>query len=1120
MWHSFVLLRGLFPTGLALVAFWGFTSELGFAGVATKAWEQTITLPTYKVAPPDPNPRFYSGRTYQGARATFYPYPVSDQMTERRENQDYKALYLENEYIQMSVLPELGGRIFTALDKGNNYDFFYRQHVIKPALIGMLGAWISGGVEWNIPHHHRASSFMTVDHTIEPHPDGSKTIWVGETELRHRLRWLLGMTVRPDRSYIEMTVKVINRTPAAQSFLFWINPAVHANTNYQVIFPPSTQWAVQHGKPEFASWPIARQTYGGVDYSRGVDISWWKNHPSPVSFFAWHCEEDFFGGYDHGREAGVVQVSNHHVSPGKKFFEWGNGAEGEMWTKILSDEDGPYLELMAGSYSDNQPDYSWIQPGEIKVFKHYWYPVRKLGGIKNANIEAAVDLEIINSRVRVAFNTTGEHKKARALLKNGESVLLERTIRISPNEPFTATVGLPSGTAAESLRASLCSADGREIISYQPARPEPSSMPKPVERPRAPKDISSTEELYLTGMRIEQLYSPSFDPVPYYQEALKRDHGDYRANVALAAFHIRQGRYSDALPLLEAALERATRNYIRPNNCDAAYYLGVTTRALGQPERARKTFYQAIWDRSWQAPGYLALSELATGDGQIDEALRLVDQSLQAGAWNTRALELKVALLRHSRKFEEAELLASALLRVDPLNPRALNEMGLLTRSRGKNANRGLAKLDDLLRREATSYLELAADYAAAGLYQEAAEVLERCVSAHADETNPLVQYHRAHYLRCMGQSEPAAAALRQAATLAPDFCFPFQHESEPILLEAIRLNPKDARAHYYLGNLLFDAQPLRALELWEKAAQLEPGLALAHRNVGFARAQALKDHASAIRAVETALSLDPENARGYFELDVLYEAAGTPVEKRLQSLDRRPEVVARRDDAETRRVALLTCSGKVDEALSVLRKRQFHNWEGSSSLHDIHVDACLQQGLALLRAGKASQALASFLEATQYPANQQVGKPKREQRASEIHYLLAMSQQASGKSDAARAEFELAIRARGGNEGAYFRALALERLGRTQEAEEAFRRLKEQGTGELDRAVEAVDYFAKFGERRAERVRKADAHYLAGLGASGLKQADEAGKHFRAALELHPAHLGARTMLDQLVPR
>ena len=304
-----ILLKSL-VAGLGLLWF-----APGLTGApSTKAWEETIVLPTYKVAPPDPNPRFYSGRTYQGARATFYPYPVSDQMTERREDQKYRAVYLENDFIKVAVLPELGGRIFTAQDKGNNYDFFYRQHVIKPALIGMLGAWISGGVEWNIPHHHRASSFMPVDYRLESRGDGSKTLWVGETELRHRMKWMVGLTLRPDHSYIEMTVKVFNRTPEAQSFLFWINPAVHANTNYQVLFPPSTEWAVQHAKPEFANWPIARQMYGGVDYSRGVDISWWKNHPSPVSFFAWNSQEDFFGGYDHGRKAGVVQISNHHVS--------------------------------------------------------------------------------------------------------------------------------------------------------------------------------------------------------------------------------------------------------------------------------------------------------------------------------------------------------------------------------------------------------------------------------------------------------------------------------------------------------------------------------------------------------------------------------------------------------------------------------------------------------------------------------------------------------------------------------------------------------------------------------------------------------------------------------------
>ena len=355
------------------------------AAPSVHLWETNLVIPSYLAAPPSPVPRFYEGRTYQGAKATFYPYPVQDVLTDQKTNQTYRALFLENQYIQISVLPELGGRIFSATDKANGYDFFYRQHVIKPALIGMLGAWISGGVEWNVPHHHRATSFSPVDYTTTTNADGSATIWVGEIELRHRMKWLVGMTLYPDRSYLELTCKMFNRTPFAHPMLFWINAAVHCGTNYQVIFPPGTEWAAQHSKPEFASWPIAHQTYGGTDYTRGVDISWWKNHPNPVSFFCWNEEDDWFGGYDHGKQAGVIEVADHHVAPGKKFFEWGNGPEGEAWSKILTDDDGPYLELMAGAWSDNQPDYSWIQPGETREWKHWWYPVRNLGGGEGGN---------------------------------------------------------------------------------------------------------------------------------------------------------------------------------------------------------------------------------------------------------------------------------------------------------------------------------------------------------------------------------------------------------------------------------------------------------------------------------------------------------------------------------------------------------------------------------------------------------------------------------------------------------------------------------------------------------------------------------------------------------------
>ncbi|MEW6456815.1 MAG: DUF5107 domain-containing protein [Acidobacteriota bacterium] len=147
-----------------------------------KLWVEPLTIPTYIVKSPDLNPMFYSGRAYQGAKGPVYPYPLLDKLTDVRKNKTYNAIYLENKYVKLCVLPEIGGRIFSAIDKTNNYDFFYHQHVIKPALIGMLGAWISGGVEWNFPHHHRATTFMAVDYTLKENSDGSKTIWVGEIE--------------------------------------------------------------------------------------------------------------------------------------------------------------------------------------------------------------------------------------------------------------------------------------------------------------------------------------------------------------------------------------------------------------------------------------------------------------------------------------------------------------------------------------------------------------------------------------------------------------------------------------------------------------------------------------------------------------------------------------------------------------------------------------------------------------------------------------------------------------------------------------------------------------------------------------------------------------------------
>ncbi|MDR1879580.1 MAG: DUF5107 domain-containing protein, partial [Tannerellaceae bacterium] len=252
-----------------------FSGQAG--GQTVKIEQRPLVLPTYEIGAPDANAIFYTGRVYQGAQGHIYPYPLYDNLTDTKTDKAYNALYVENEYVNVCVLPEIGGRILSATDKTNGYEIFYRQTGIKPALIGMLGAWLSGGVEWNFPHHHRPSSYMPIDWKTEENADGSKTIWIGETELRHRIKWSIGVTVYPGRSWVEARVKIMNRTPFIQSMLYWANVSVHANEDYEVIFPPSTQFGTEHSKVAFTRWPYGETAYGNGDT---VSIAWWKNFTS------------------------------------------------------------------------------------------------------------------------------------------------------------------------------------------------------------------------------------------------------------------------------------------------------------------------------------------------------------------------------------------------------------------------------------------------------------------------------------------------------------------------------------------------------------------------------------------------------------------------------------------------------------------------------------------------------------------------------------------------------------------------------------------------------------------------------------------------------------------------
>jgi tetratricopeptide (TPR) repeat protein len=1065
---------------------------------------------------------FYAGRAYQGAKGPIYPYPLIDRLTDIRENRTYNAVNLENDFVKLCVLPEIGGRIFYAIDKTNGYDFVYHQHVIKPALIGMIGAWISGGVEWNIPHHHRASTFMTVDHALVENPDGSKTIRVGEIELRHRMRWIVGLTLYPDKSYIEVTVKLFNRTPFAHSILYFSNVAVHANAQYQVIFPPSTEFATYHGKNQFTRWPIGDGVFGGTDY-KGIDLSWWKNHRSPISFFAWNYQDDFLAGYDHGRQAGIALVADHHTVPGKKFFEWGNGSQGEMWDKILTDTDGPYLELMVGGYSDNQPDYSWCQPYEAKTLKQYWYPLRQIGAVKNANTEAAVNLEVTTGRAaRLGFNTTSVQQRAKVVLQAKGRSIFTQTTDIDPAHPFVKELALPPSTNEEDLRPSLLDQDGKELISYRPLRKERGPMPEPVKPPPPPKEIKTNEELYLAGLRLEQFYNPAVEPYPYYEEALKRDLGDYRANTALGILYLKRGMFKEAEEKLHGAVDRATRNYTSPKDGEALYYLGVALRAQGKLDAAYDAVYKATWSQAWHAASYYVLAELECQKGDFAKALEFIERSISANALNTKAQCLKAAVLRKLARPEEAERVASGVLACDPLDFWAGNELYLAKVGKKgiSDASKELDALKKKMRDAAHSYLELAVDYSNCGFLDEAIEVLSRLVeSSKLSVPNPLVCYYLGYFWEKNGEQDKALKQYKLASTMPTNFCFPFQLEAIDVLKSASRMNPGDARAPYYLGNLLFDHQPEHAIKEWEKSRSLDSSFSIVHRNLGLAYARIRNDVNKAIASLERAVACKPGDPRLYLELDQMYEAGGVPAEKRLALLEKNHSTVLSYDDALAREIVLYVQLGRYDQAIDLLENHHFHIWEGGGVIHDVYVDAHLLRGQERFKAKKYQEALKDFEAALEYPNNLEVGKPFRDARASQVNYFIGTAHEALGRAEQARRCFEKSVAGQyGWSEIGYCQGLAYRKLGQEREAIEVFDGLIKFGKERLA-ASAGLDFFEKFGEKQSEASRLAQAHYLLGLGQLGKGSKAEAQAEFEQVLKLNPNHIGAKTRLAEIKP-
>lgn len=1083
------------------------------------AWSEKVIIPTYDVGDSEKNPIFLEKRIYQGSSGKVYPFPVVEKISDTKIDKEWTACYLENDYVKIMILPELGGRVQMAYDKMKKRHFVYYNEVIKPALVGLTGPWISGGIEFNWPQHHRPSTYSPVDFSIETHEDGSKTVWCNEIERMSRTKGMAGFRLYPDKAYLEINVKLYNRTPQPQSFLWWANPAVAVNDDYQSVFPPDVNAVFDHGKRDVSEFPIAKGEYYKFDYAPGTDISRYKNIPVPTSYMAIKSDYNFVGGYEHDSRGGLLHVANHHVSPGKKQWTWGHGDFGRAWDRNLTDKNGPYIELMCGVYTDNQPDFSWLMPYEQKTFTQYFMPYQDIGVVKNASKDAMLNLEFLDSKLLIKLYTTGIFTNATIRISNKESIVFEERYNFKPGLSYNKEIDLVDDLDKNDYQVSVISETGIILIQWKVESESTNEIPEAAKPAKAPKDIETNEELYLNGLHLEQYRHATYSPIPYYEEALKRDPNDMRCNNAMGLWLLRNGKFEDS----EAYFSRAYKTQImrNPNPYDGEplFNLGISLRHQGKIDEAYDAFYKSVWNSAYIDSGYYQVSLIDSKRGNWDVALDTIDRSLIRNWHNHKARHLKVSILRKLGRIEQAKDLIKDSLSIDVFNLGMYYEQYLLGNSEAKNT------LKRLSRGDIQNYIEISLDYADAGLYSEAIGLIDFGISQQTS-VYPMAQYFKAWFISLSGNNNKALETIKTAEKCNPDYCFPNRLESIHALNLAIKLNPKGAKAPYYLGNLWYNSKQYdKAVSCWEQSVFNDNTFPTTHRNLALAYYNKSNNFEKARTSMEKAFQLDKNDARVFMELDQLYKRLNKSTDFRLHLYNAHKDLIDKRDDLYIECVYLNILKGNYQEAYNQIKERIFHPWEGGEGkVTTAYVTSLLGLAEEAFRNNNFQLAI-NYLEASKtFPNNLGEGKLDGAQE-NEIDYWLGCAYDELGITKKAQKYWVKA--SEGLSEPAiawfyndqqpdtiYYQGLALLKLNKPEEAYVRFDKLINFGKAHLDDSVR-VDYFAvslpdlMVWEEDLNQKNKVHCYYMMALGYKGKEDITNSKKHIDVLIAFEQHHLG-----------
>lgn len=896
-------------------------------------WKDEIRMmPAYENPPAEEMPMFAENRVHQRSSGNPYPNKVVSRVDRsHKEDKPFRVITLENEYIRLELMPELGGRIYSAYDKRNGYDFFYKQHVIKPALIGLLGSWISGGCEFNWPCHHRPGTYMPVDVHVEEHKDGAVTVWMSENEPLNRMKGMVGIHLAPGEARFDTRMKVYNPNPTRHSFLWWENAAVPVNQDYRLVFPPDVKYVQFHYRKNVTTYPVATGVYNGIRMGEGVDISYHKNTHQPTSYFCAPTKYDYFGGYDEGKRCGVIHVADRTVSVGKKMFTWAYNQLSKSWENALTDTDGAYAELMASSYSLNQPDFAWLMPYDSREFSQMWYPVGSIGVPLCACREAAVAYE--NNELRIQSTISLKNVK---LLVDGK----EFPVEISPDKPLVIALK----KAPQNLF--ILEKGGNVLLHYE--LPEEESFePMPETIPDNPTldKLQTAQELYLLGVHAEQYRDPAIRPDGYWREAIRRDPEYVPALTALATWELDHFRVEEAFNYAIAAWNKVTVRNNHPESGELQYVMGRILEAMNEPNKAWDWYMQSAWAQDSRAKALTRAAMISGRKGNYVAMADLAQKALVYQAHNETAQLILAVALKQMKKNAEAKKVLEALTEYDALN------VTLRAIKYGATEQFYATLQSD----PAQSVLDAAAELSEMGQNLLAAELLDK-LPVKTDMT----EYVRGYLLdKSKSVKGPWNVGI----------AYPFRLIEYKALQAEMEENPEDWKAAGLYACLMYAFGNYQtAADIWNILCQKDSQNYLHFRNLAVAYYSHLNLREEALFLLNEALKRKPDDGQLIFETAYLMNRLNIEPENTIDFLKHHN---SSREDVAIELCRALNMAGYYQKTIKFMSARDFIPCEGGEhAVAEQYMFAWHALGRKELAKGNTTKALNCFRKAQVLPQN------------------------------------------------------------------------------------------------------------------------------------------------------